>query len=73
MQQRATLLARQGQAYPSADLVRVVDPDMQDIPRDGRDDGRSRHARQQRDERLLRRRRRPPRRRFAAIGSTPVI
>ncbi len=32
--QRATLLARQGQAYPSADLVRVVDEDMHDIPRD---------------------------------------
>jgi len=32
--ERATLLARQGQAYPSADLVRVVDPDMQDIPQD---------------------------------------
>jgi fatty-acyl-CoA synthase len=34
-EQRARLLARQGQAYPSADLVRVVDQDMQDIPRDG--------------------------------------
>jgi fatty-acyl-CoA synthase len=32
--QRAKLLARQGQAYPSADLVRVVDPDMHDVPRD---------------------------------------
>jgi fatty-acyl-CoA synthase len=32
--QRARLLARQGQAYPSADLVRVVDSDMNDIPRD---------------------------------------
>jgi fatty-acyl-CoA synthase len=31
---RAQLLARQGQAYPSADLVRVVDADMHDIPRD---------------------------------------
>ncbi len=34
VQERAKLLARQGQAYPSADLVRVVDPDMNDIPRD---------------------------------------
>jgi fatty-acyl-CoA synthase len=34
VQQRARLLARQGQAYPSADLVRVVDPDMNDISRD---------------------------------------
>jgi fatty-acyl-CoA synthase len=32
--QRAKLLARQGQAYPSADLIRVVDPGMHDIPRD---------------------------------------
>jgi fatty-acyl-CoA synthase len=32
--QRAQLLARQGQAYPSADLVRVVDGDMRDIPQD---------------------------------------
>jgi fatty-acyl-CoA synthase len=32
--QRAKLLARQGQAYPSADLVRVVDADMRDVPRD---------------------------------------
>ena len=35
IEQRAKLLARQGQAYPSADLIRVVDPDMHDIPRDG--------------------------------------
>jgi fatty-acyl-CoA synthase len=34
VEERARLLARQGQAYPSADLVRVVDPDMHDIPRD---------------------------------------
>src|SRR5215510_8172604 len=34
--QRATYLARQGQAYPSADLVRVVDAEMNDVPRDGR-------------------------------------
>ena len=35
VEQRAKLLARQGQAYPSADLVRVVDEDMLDIPQDG--------------------------------------
>ena len=34
VEQRAKLLARQGQAYPSADLVRVVDDDMHDVPRD---------------------------------------
>jgi fatty-acyl-CoA synthase len=34
LEQRAKLLARQGQAYPSADLVRVVDEDMHDIPQD---------------------------------------
>jgi fatty-acyl-CoA synthase len=34
-QQRAKLLSRQGQAYPSADLVRVVDEEMQDIAQDG--------------------------------------
>ncbi|HYB31538.1 MAG TPA: acyl--CoA ligase family protein [Solirubrobacteraceae bacterium] len=34
VEQRAKLLARQGQAYPSADLIRVVDPDGHDIPRD---------------------------------------
>jgi fatty-acyl-CoA synthase len=33
--ERAVLLARQGQAYPSADLVRVVDDDMTDVVRDG--------------------------------------
>ena len=33
--ERAVLLARQGQAYPSADLVRVVDENMNDVPRDG--------------------------------------
>jgi fatty-acyl-CoA synthase len=32
---RARLLARQGQAFPSADLMRVVDEDMKDVPRDG--------------------------------------
>jgi len=35
LEQRARLLARQGQGYPSADLVRVVDGDMHDIPQDG--------------------------------------
>jgi fatty-acyl-CoA synthase len=35
VEQRAKLLARQGQAYPSADLVRVVDEEMRDIPQDG--------------------------------------
>ena len=34
VEERVKLLARQGQAYPSADLVRVVDEDMHDIPRD---------------------------------------
>jgi len=33
--ERATLLSRQGQAYPSADLVRVVDEHEDDVPRDG--------------------------------------
>ncbi len=33
--ERARLLSRQGQAYPSADLVRVVDEGMNDVPRDG--------------------------------------
>jgi fatty-acyl-CoA synthase len=32
---RARLLSRQGQAYISADLVRVVDEEMNDVPRDG--------------------------------------
>jgi fatty-acyl-CoA synthase len=32
---RARLLARQGQGYTTADLVRVVDEDMRDVPRDG--------------------------------------
>jgi fatty-acyl-CoA synthase len=31
VQERARLLARQGQAYPSADLVRVVDEDMRNV------------------------------------------
>ncbi len=34
LEQRAKLLARQGQAYPSADLIRVVDENMQDVPQD---------------------------------------
>jgi fatty-acyl-CoA synthase len=34
-EQRAKLLARQGQAYISSDLVRVVDEDMTDVTRDG--------------------------------------
>jgi fatty-acyl-CoA synthase len=33
--ERARLLARQGQSYPSADPVRVVDADLNDVPRDG--------------------------------------
>jgi fatty-acyl-CoA synthase len=33
--ERAELLARQGQAHPTADLVRVVDDEMNDVPRDG--------------------------------------
>jgi fatty-acyl-CoA synthase len=33
--QRAAYLARQGQAYPSSDLVRVVDEQMTDVPQDG--------------------------------------
>jgi fatty-acyl-CoA synthase len=35
LEQRARLLARQGQAYLSADLVRVVDDGMNDVPQDG--------------------------------------
>jgi fatty-acyl-CoA synthase len=34
VEQRAKHLARQGQAYPSADLVRVVDGQMNDVPQD---------------------------------------
>jgi fatty-acyl-CoA synthase len=33
--ERARLLARQGQGYTIADLVRVVDDEMADVPRDG--------------------------------------
>jgi fatty-acyl-CoA synthase len=35
LEQRARYLARQGQAYISADLVRVTDAKMNDIPQDG--------------------------------------
>ncbi len=35
LEQRARTLARQGQAYISSDLVRVVDDEMNDVPRDG--------------------------------------
>ncbi len=35
LEQRAKLLARQGQAYISADLVRVVDGQINDVPQDG--------------------------------------
>lgn len=34
--ERAELLARQGQAYVTADLVRVVDMEMNDVPQDGK-------------------------------------
>ncbi len=34
LEERATLLSRQGQAYISSDLIRVVDEQMQDVPRD---------------------------------------
>jgi fatty-acyl-CoA synthase len=35
VEERAKLLARQGQAYISSDLVRVVDDDMNDVAQDG--------------------------------------
>jgi fatty-acyl-CoA synthase len=35
VEQRASYLARQGQAYISSDLVRVVDKQMNDVPLDG--------------------------------------
>ncbi len=35
VEQRAKLLARQGQAYVISDLVRVVDREMNDVPKDG--------------------------------------
>ncbi len=34
VEEQARLLARQGQAYPSADLVRVVDEEMRDVAQD---------------------------------------
>jgi fatty-acyl-CoA synthase len=34
IERQAKLLSRQGQAYPSADLIRVVDEEMRDVPRD---------------------------------------
>jgi fatty-acyl-CoA synthase len=34
-QERARLLARQGQSYTTADAIRVVDKEMRDVPRDG--------------------------------------
>ena len=34
LEQRVRYLARQGQAYPSSDLVRVVDEQMNDVPQD---------------------------------------
>src|SRR5829696_4384904 len=35
MDERARLMARQGQGYTTADLVRVVDENMNDVERDG--------------------------------------
>ncbi|CAN5779844.1 acyl-CoA synthetase [soil metagenome] len=35
MDERARLMSRQGQGYTTADLVRVVDENMQDVERDG--------------------------------------
>ena len=35
MEERARLMARQGQGYVTSDLVRVVDENMNDVPRDG--------------------------------------
>jgi fatty-acyl-CoA synthase len=35
MEERARLMARQGQGYTTADLVRVVDENMNDVERDG--------------------------------------
>jgi fatty-acyl-CoA synthase len=34
MEERATIMSRQGQGYVTSDLVRVVDEDMNDIPKD---------------------------------------
>ncbi len=38
-EERARLLSRQGQAHVTADLVRVVDDEMNDVPRDGETPG----------------------------------
>ena len=70
--ERAVLLARQGQAYPSADLVRVVDEEHERRAARRRDDRRGRDARQQRDGRLLRRPGGDRARPSAAAGSTPA-
>ena len=35
LDEQATILSRQGHTYNGADLVRVVDDDMEDVPRDG--------------------------------------
>ena len=35
MEERARLMSRQGQGYVTSDLVRVVDENMNDVPRDG--------------------------------------
>ena len=34
-ERQTTLLSRQGQAYPAADLIRVVDEELNDVPRNG--------------------------------------
>jgi fatty-acyl-CoA synthase len=36
LEEQARLLSRQGHTYNGADLVRVVDDDMRDVPRDGK-------------------------------------
>ena len=53
-EQRARLKARQGLHHVTADLVRVVDPELRDVPRRRRDLGRGCHEGQQCDEGLLR-------------------
>ena len=57
VEERATLLARQGVGMIHAERLRVVDDDMNDVPADGETMGETRHARQRRDAGLLRRRR----------------
>ena len=54
VEERATLLSRQGVGMIYAERLRVVDEEMNDVPGGRRDDGRDRHARQRRDEGLLR-------------------